>query len=274
MKETECATKYPIMLIHGIGYRDDDHSRYWGQIPDFLQQHGASVFFGNQEPFGTIRDNAFQLEGSVNDALEKSGAEKLNLIAHSKGGLEARYLISCLDMKDRIASLTTLATPHRGILSMDKMKNKAGAVYKGLLAAFNLMLMIDGGDRNRSFKPYQQLTADYMSVFNQMVPNAEEVYYQSYAFDMKKGFSDPSMALFYHMIRRMEGPNDGLVCVDSARWGRFRGIFAGENCGGISHPAAADSGMTAIGHKKSRKSTEDILCLYREIAAGLKDMGY
>ncbi len=74
----------------------------------FCGSHGAELWFGNQDAFGTIEHNAAQLKVSAENALRQSGAEKLNLIAHPKGGIEARYLISRLDMAERIASLTTI----------------------------------------------------------------------------------------------------------------------------------------------------------------------
>lgn len=269
-----CATKYPIMLIHGIGYRDHCYKRYWGRIPDFLKEHGADIWFGNQEAFGMVEENAMQLKISAQHALKESGAEKLNLIAHSKGGIEARYMISRLGMAGRIASLTTLATPHRGIVSMDKMKQHAQPLYEGLLSVFNLMLEIDGGERNHSLKVYEQMTADYMSVFNTLVPDMEDVYYQSYAFDMKNRFSDATMSVFYGLVRRLEGPNDGLVSVESAKWGDFRGVYSGPGRYGISHPSAVDSKKREFTRKKTGGGVLDITDLYWDIVCRLKALGY
>lgn len=272
--DDSCKTRYPIMLIHGIGYTDDNFRRYWGRIPEVLEQHGARICFGKQDAFGDIRHNAQQLKISAKEALEQSGAEKLNFIAHSRGGIEARYMISKLDMANAAASLTTLATPHRGILSMDKMREKAKGLYRRMLSLFNLMLVMDGGQSNTSFAPYEQLTADYMKIFNELVPDAEQVYYQSYAFDMKNGFSDPSMGLFYYFIKEMEGPNDGLVSVESAKWGDFQGIYPDFGVWGISHPAAADSGICKSSRSKAGEHRRDITYLYMDIAGRLKNMGY
>ena len=269
-----CATKYPIMLIHGIGYRDWDYDRYWGRIPGFLQKHGAEIYFGNQDAIGSVEHNAAQIKLSAEKVLAETGAEKVNLIAHSKGGIEARFMVSRLGMAYKTASLTTLATPHRGILSMDKMKKRAGAAYKGLLSLFNLMLRYDGGEKNNSLKPYEQLTADYMGVFNQLVPDMEEVYYQSYAFDMKNSWSNPAMGIFYTLVKKIEGPNDGLVCVESAKWGDFRGIYSGPGKKGISHPQAVDSDMKALTERRTGGGVADITDLYWDIAARLKALGY
>ena len=45
---------------------------------------------------------------------ERFPNEKVHVIAHSMGGLDARYMISRLGMEDRVLSLTTVGTPHRG----------------------------------------------------------------------------------------------------------------------------------------------------------------
>lgn len=269
-----CRTKYPIMLIHGIGYDDGNYSRYWGRIPGFLREHGAELYFGNQDPFGTVRENAAQLKASAEQALEKSGAEKLNLIAHSKGGIEARYMIAMPGMENKIASLTTLATPHRGIRSMDRLRKRSKLFYKGLVFTFNTMLLADGRHKNVSLDVYEQMTADYMSVFNELVPDRRDVYYQSYAFDMKTALSHPAMGCFYLLVKKMEGKNDGLVSVQSAKWGQFCGVYAAEEKRGISHPRAVDSCQRTAADRTSKGRASDITDLYGEIVNRLKMRGY
>ena len=46
MKELDCETRYPILLVHGTGFRDVKGISYWGRIPKALKAHGAAVFFG------------------------------------------------------------------------------------------------------------------------------------------------------------------------------------------------------------------------------------
>ncbi|MCI9598412.1 MAG: hypothetical protein HFE75_14210 [Firmicutes bacterium] len=267
--ERMCATKYPIMLIHGIGYEDQPASRYWGRIPQRLEEGGAKVYFGGQDAFGTVAENAARLKVSMERAIADSGADKLNLIAHSKGGIEARYLISVLEMAEKVVSLTTLATPHRGIGSIDLLRKRKAAAYQVLASVFNLMLMVDGRQQNFSLKPYEQLTADYMEVFNQLVPDRKEVYYQSYAFDMRSAASDPALGLFYKVVRKLEGQNDGLVSAASAKWGEFQGVYPQEGKYGISHPRIVDPQ-----HRKRKGDNPDMARFYQEIAARLKALGY
>jgi len=259
------------MLVHGIGYTDDGRHEYWGRIPEVLRSHGAEVYLGCQPSFGTVSENAAVIKTNAAKIIDK-GAEKINFIAHSKGGLEARYLISCLGMAEYTASLTTIATPHRGIKSMDKLYDKASRSLHFLIDLFNTMLRIDGGAPPQNNAVYAELSAEYAEIFNELVPDAEGVYYQSYAFDMKNSLSDPAMGMFHRIIRRNEGMNDGFVSVDSARWGNFRGVVTGPGKIGISHPNAVDSRQRPL--RDPQGHVFDITDLYVSIAAELKEMGF
>lgn len=265
-----CKTKYPIILIHGIGYNDIDYPDYWGRIPDALRDQGASVYFGKQDGFGTIRSNAGQLKVQLDFICEKDGHEKFNLIAHSKGGLDARYMISMLGMDRKVASLTTIATPHRGIRAIDEYMEKSPKKLNALFSLFNTMLVIDGGDKPSDNKVYNCLTSDYMQVFNDFVKDSESVYYQSYAFDMKGRYADPAMSFFYYKIKSIEGDNDGLVSVESAKWGNFRGVYSGPEGKGISHPEACDGRINLT----EKKELGNISGLYIKMVSELREMGY
>ncbi len=109
-----CSTKYPCLLVHGVGFRDFHYFNYWGRIPRELVRNGANVYYGHQEAWGTVEDNGLILKNKIMEILQKTGCGKVNIIAHSKGGLDARYVISGLKMEAYVASLTTINTPHRG----------------------------------------------------------------------------------------------------------------------------------------------------------------
>ncbi len=53
-----CKTKYPIVFIHGTGFRDFRHIIYWGRIPKALIRERADIYYGNQDSWGTIEYNA------------------------------------------------------------------------------------------------------------------------------------------------------------------------------------------------------------------------
>ena len=111
--------RYPVLLVHGMGFRDDQPIGYWGRIPRVLESAGCRIFYGNQDSNASIETNGAHLARRIDEILAETGAEKVNIIAHSKGGLDARYAISTLGMGDRVASLTTMSTPHHGSKTVD-----------------------------------------------------------------------------------------------------------------------------------------------------------
>ncbi|MBQ7455561.1 MAG: hypothetical protein IJS53_03885 [Clostridia bacterium] len=107
-------TRYPIVLVHGLGMKDTFFMRSFGRIDRLLRVQGYEVYKSRVDGMGTVAGNAAQLKREIDEILRRAHAEKVNIIAHSKGGLDAKYMIRRLGMAGRVASLTTLCTPHRG----------------------------------------------------------------------------------------------------------------------------------------------------------------
>lgn len=76
MEEGCCATRYPVLFIHGTGFRDRQRLGYWGRIPQALQARGARVFFGGQDSWATVEQNAALLKQRLEEVLAETGAEK------------------------------------------------------------------------------------------------------------------------------------------------------------------------------------------------------
>ncbi len=64
--------------------------------------------------FGDIGESTAPLVGFVADILAATGADKVDLVAHSQGGLVARYYIKNLGGDATVDSLVTLGTPNNG----------------------------------------------------------------------------------------------------------------------------------------------------------------
>jgi triacylglycerol lipase len=64
--------------------------------------------------YASVEKRAQQLQSQLFDIRERFNSDKLNIIAHSMGGLDARYAITHLKAHEVVASLTTIGTPHRG----------------------------------------------------------------------------------------------------------------------------------------------------------------
>ncbi|MFA6308913.1 MAG: triacylglycerol lipase [Clostridia bacterium] len=269
-----CKTKYPIVLIHGTGFKDRKHINYWGRIPQALKNDGATVFYGYQDAWGTVENNAVIIRDRITEILDQYGCEKVNLIAHSKGGMESRYAISTLGMADKIASLTTIATPHKGSKTIDVLHNKLNPVFKFLAFFVNKFFMILGDREPDFYTVTRQFSTPYTKEFNKKNPDSELVYYQSYAAVMKNSFSDITMVIPHSVVGFIEGENDGLVTPESAAWTNFKGIIKSSTNRGISHADEVDLRRKRFTGKTEVEGVTDIVDVYIKIVSDLKDMGY
>ena len=230
-----CKTHYPIFLVHGIAWRDDTpFLSYWGKIPDILKYYGADVHLSGHDAFNTDASSALVLKHKIFSLLRESKAKKVNIIAHSKGGLVARYMISLLGMEEKVASLTTLGTPHQGSSIADLLlQNRDNRSL--LVKSFNLMARIFGDKNPNSFLAGQELTLSYMKNFNQLSPDKKDVYYQSFAGIIDQNYKNLFYRKLYKLLFEHEGANDGLVSEQSARWGHYRGIITDAQTKLVSH---------------------------------------
>ena len=258
------ATKYPIVLVHGIAAKQLRIMNAFGKIGDRLTEAGYEVYIADTDGFGRIATNAEQLRRYIAGVLEKTGAERVNLIAHSKGGLDSKYMITELGMEDKVASLTTLCTPHRGSIIASGVWKLPGFMKKTIGFFINSFYKVVFRDEN----------PDAMGACNELrcVDESEEtlafsdkVYCQSYSSSLKRGRDCFVMALpmkIYKHFANVE--NDGLVSVDSAKFGNYRGECLD---GSLSHVQIID----LFPRKKQR---EKVYAFYKKVCAELGEMGY
>jgi triacylglycerol lipase len=261
------------MLVHGCGFRDRKLFNYWGRIPAALEEEGAELYYGNQDSWANIEFNATIIKDVINKTLVETNKEKVNIIAHSKGGLESRYMISSLGMADKVASLTTIATPHHGSKTIDLLLKLPERLFK-IAAFFTNPVFRFLGDQNPDFyTTCRQFSTAHMKIFNEQNPDAPSVHYQSYAAVMRNPFSD--LFLFWPnlIISLFEGENDGLVSPESATWTNFRGISRGATLRGISHADEVDFRRRNFSKKTHINGISDIRQLYIDIVSELKEKG-
>ena len=92
-------------MIHGVGFRDLKWPLYWGRIPNTLSGMGADLFYGQQDGWACIEDNAKSIKARIRQILDETDAEKVNIIAHSKGGLKPVWLPPLLGWEGRLRVL-------------------------------------------------------------------------------------------------------------------------------------------------------------------------
>jgi triacylglycerol lipase len=220
-----------------------------------------------------VETNGAHLAKTIDQILEETGAEKLNVIAHSKGGLDTRYVISTLGYADKIASLTTISSPHNGSKFMDLLMKFPHFLIRFGSAIADVVAYIIGDEAPKTYRVLWSFTTTGAKKFNAENPDSDQVFYQSYAFVMKNPFSDIIMAIPNTVIRLLDGPNDGLLTPNSVKWGEFRGVYTGAGRRGISHCDEVDLRR----HRLSRKRNEgvsDMVELYQEIVKDLKNRGF
>ncbi|OQY02895.1 MAG: hypothetical protein B6I20_06170 [Bacteroidetes bacterium 4572_117] len=238
ISNNDCATTHPVLLVHGIAYRDDvPFIKYWSKIPEKLEKNGATVFLAHQDALNSHIENALQIKDRIQQILEETGCEKVNIISHSKGGLESRYMISNLGMANKVASLTTLATPHRGSALADTvfafLERKNLLIKASKIARFYARLI---GDKEPNFyRAGKDLTNTYMQHFNQSILDVPDVYYQSYGGVVTKNYPAWLVRVQHKLMTKAEGDNDGIVSKQSYQWGNFKGIAKSNDDFGVSH---------------------------------------
>ena len=133
-----CATRYPVLLVHGVFFRDTKVLNYWGRVPAELQRNGAVIYYGEHQSAASVPDSARELTERIRSIVETTGCGKVNVIAHSKGGLDMRYAIARCGAAPYVASLTTINTPHRGCGFADYLLEKIPlAAQKQVESAYN-----------------------------------------------------------------------------------------------------------------------------------------
>lgn len=266
-KDTICKTKYPILFVHGIFFRDWPIHNYWGRIPGELIENGASVYYGKQQSALSVEQSARELKKRILEIQEETGCEKVNIIAHSKGGLDARYAVSCLGMAPNVASLTMINTPHFGCKYTDEIMKKTPNVLAGVGRAYEGLYKVLGDHEPDFLSGFKELTVQRCKELNEIMPDCEGVFYRSVVSKMQsKSSAGFPMNVGYRLIQPEDGDNDGLVSVKSAIWTGFLGILAGAGKRGISHGDMID--LTGVNIKGF-----DVCEFYVSLVKELKDRG-
>ena len=271
--KTVCKTKYPLLLIHGAGFRDLKIPVYWGRIPNVLRSHGADVYFGEQDCWASTETNAHALCRRIDAILSETGAEKINIIAHSKGGLEARMTASSLGYGDRIASITTIGTPHRGSKTFTKFLRAPRVFFSIAAFAVNNWIRLVGDKKPDFRRVCEEFSVVHMERFNAENPDVPGVFCQSVAGVMKRPFSDINLSTACFVLNKIEGPNDGLVSVESAAWGERCIEIRGNTRRGISHLDEIDLRRAPFS-RRTGEGVRDITDFYVELVHDLKNRGF
>lgn len=128
-------TKYPIVLAHGflgadsyLGILD-----YWYGIESYIEDKGGTVYVTEVSPASSSAARGEHLIAQLDQIRAIRGAPtlKFNLIGHSQGGLDVRYVAGV--RPDLVASVTTVGSPHTGVDFVDQFGGGLAGM-QGLIA--------------------------------------------------------------------------------------------------------------------------------------------
>ncbi|SRR5579871_3223085 len=214
-----CVPRHPVVFCHGmlattmLRMQIPEDTNYYSHLRPFLRERGIEALYPNVEPTGGVVARAEQLR----DLIRHWTGEPVNIIAHSMGGLDARYLITHLGMADRVASLTTIAAPHHGTSVADWFCLNFRQRVPLLLTLEAFGINVDG---------FRDCRTDICRTFNERTPNAPGVRYFSYTASVPSSRVSPLLRRAWNILTPAEGLNDGLVSVRSAVWGEVIGTLS------------------------------------------------
>lgn len=224
---------YPIILAHGVCRFDKiwseafaidncddvkkDRWHYFKGIRTMLKANGYRVFHSSVAWGARVEKRAADLKRNIQTILHDTGESKINIIAHSMGGLDTRHMMYNDRHHDtihhHIASLTTISTPHWGSPFADW----------GLA---NLQPLITVANKiGLDVEAFKDLTVTACRAFNTN-PEVQDfehtcedrIVFQTYAGRQSFWSVCDALKIPYYIIEKEEGENDGLVSVTSAKW--------------------------------------------------------
>lgn len=254
---------YPIVLAHGFfGFNDFAGAgflTYFYNVKEYLEAQGETlVFTPAVDPFNTSDFRGAQLTAEIEKILKATGHEKVNIIGHSQGGLDARVVANL--RPDLVASVVTVATPHGGsrvadvVLKLVADPNAQDAL-NDLLILIGAPLYDQIGNETNVVLPLKLFSQEGIAAFNKAHPDEPGVFYASVGgrTDLHLGGSvcnpdvelpfikdwqgkldvvDPALSVFEIIL---DGglldpyPNDGLVRVADSKRGEFWGCLPADH---------------------------------------------
>ncbi len=266
-------TRYPIILLHGFAASPQTPNGFKMDVAKALCDDGHAVFLPTLPPFAHSDVRSMHLAKIVDQVLEGATdicgrkpdklPEKVNIIAHSMGGIDARFLVQ-RGYDHRVAAIVTISSPHRGSAMADLML-RAGAWKDRALGDVGAAAIAKLGELIGRALPTDPsgVGPDIEGAFQTMLTTQEfdlsvpaGVYAESWAGLSNIGgiltLSDDDacedkMSMFSSRWRRHimslllapiavvvadelhAVPNDGMVQVERAKWGTFRGCIPADH---------------------------------------------
>lgn len=282
---------FPFVLVHGIfGFDKIGTLDGFYGVEAALTKEGHKVFSAKVDPVNDSTTRGEQLLLIIDQVLQKTGAARVNIIAHSQGGLGARY--AAYKQPAKVASVVTIGTPHQGAvladLVLDGINKETVKVAETL---FKMMgkpffgTIVEGSDIHAALV---QLSAARMTAFNAQIVDQPGTKY--YSISGRTGYvsatslcakalnppfiakwsklNDTPEVMFLLTGLALRGtllnpePHDGVVQLKGTPWGTWLGCIPADHYDEIGQPM-----------DQAQAGGFDHLQFYRDLATYLRKQG-
>ncbi len=240
----------PVVLVHGLFGFDrlgvpGVKLHYFRGIAAHLETLGCHAHAVRLPGAASVPERAKRLV----DKIESLPHEKVDIIAHSLGGLDARYALAKLGLASRVRALVTVGTPHRGTPLADLATDGPLAAARKAIAALGLPL-----------HALDWLSTSALDAFNRDVVDAPGVRYASVVGGIREAKTPVPLAIAaaHAYLRKVAGANDGLVPIASQYWGETLAEIEADH-------------FAQVGWRIGVRGTFDALGLYAFVVARLGD---
>jgi triacylglycerol lipase len=221
------------LLVHGLlGFGTVSGLSYFNGVRNYFDA-GCQFIEPQLDPLGTIDQRAKVLMEAIQNCVPAADLDRgkaLHIVAHSMGGLDARYLVSKngLNRGSWIASITLISTPNAGSRIADIVTRQKPIVK---LPTFNPASLLFPTSNTRAqlsgyiaaafgspADAFKNLTTSFCDDFNMKYPDCGSLPVQSYT-----GISTPNETMTpilyvpWAILKSQFGDNDGLVPISSSK---------------------------------------------------------
>jgi triacylglycerol lipase len=164
--------------------------------------------------------------------------DRVDIIAHSLGGLDARYALTHCGLATRVRALVTIGTPHRGTPLADLATDGPLALARRAVSALGMPL-----------PALDWLSTAALERFNRDVTDAPGVRYACVVGGIRDDKTPIPLAIApaHAYLRRVAGANDGLVPMASQYWGETLAEIEADHFAQIGWPLGIRRTFDALG---------------------------
>ncbi len=193
----------PFGTYHGRFVKSFDDVKV---IPVLGMGRGSAEEMGERALAAILRTDEFRT------------AKKIHLVGHSLGGFVARYLAHKPEIREKTVSVLTICTPHRGAKAAEP------PTQSDPFSKFVLKLVRSDVETSASY--YVTATLGGAQRFNERYPDVEGIHYASIVGQRHFRNLPVGFQILERRHNPIREPSDGLITLESQKWGHILGQFS------------------------------------------------